>query len=136
MHTFLLFMLFSGTNISTCHVLIVLSTPRIFKQNFSKLWMCLYFKRESGIISIATGILFPLLAYTYTYNCYLYMPSWGPDFVNKLILFYSILYMYPAILQLNSSPIDIILDYFLYKSVTKLLSCCHSRFISMKRKFK
>ena len=25
------------------------------------------------------------------HNCYLYMPSWGPDLVNKLILFYSIL---------------------------------------------
>ena len=27
----------------------------------------------------------------YNHNCYLYMPSWGPDLVNKLILFYSIL---------------------------------------------
>jgi hypothetical protein len=25
------------------------------------------------------------------HNCYLYMPSWGPDLVNKLILFYSML---------------------------------------------
>ena len=27
------------------------------------------------------------------HNCYLYMPSWGPDLVNKLILFYSIQYI-------------------------------------------
>jgi hypothetical protein len=35
-------------------------------------------------------VLFVLLL-CINHNCYLYMPSWGPDLVNKLILFYSIL---------------------------------------------
>jgi hypothetical protein len=36
-------------------------------------------------------LLFVLLL-CINHNCYLYMPSWGPDLVNKLILFYSILF--------------------------------------------
>jgi hypothetical protein len=33
---------------------------------------------------------FVTLSVTVTNSCYLYMPSWGPDLVNKLISFYTL----------------------------------------------
>ena len=64
------------------------------------------------------------------HNCYLYMPSWGPDLVNKLILFYSILYITQHIIFIPSQLVFVLVPLLPLFNLWFFFKCIYSAAIT------